>query len=77
MDGGKLVVYRNGTEIETRPDGTVVIRFPNGDVKCTLGNDKTAGIVAYYHAKENVRMCYSGCDSGSNMHRLLPLFFLN
>lgn len=53
-DGGKLIVYRNGTEKELRPDGTVTIRFPNGDVKCTLGNEKSAGIVAYYHAKEQV-----------------------
>lgn len=53
-DGEKLVVYRNGTEKETRPDGTCIIRFPNGDVKCTLGSDATIGIVAYYHAKEKV-----------------------
>lgn len=54
VDGGKLVVYRNGTEKETRPDGTCIIRFPNGDVKCTLGGDNTIGIVAYYHATEKV-----------------------
>ena len=53
-DGGKLVVYRNGTEKETRPDGTCVIRFPNGDVRCTLGSKASIGIVAYYHAKEKV-----------------------
>lgn len=74
MDGGKLVVYRNGTEKETRPDGTVVIRFPNGDVKCTLGSDKTADIVAYYHAKENVSACFSGCTSCIGMNCFLPLF---
>lgn len=54
VDGGKLVVYRNGCEKETRPDGTCVIRFPNGDVKCTLGGESGVGIVAYYHAKEKV-----------------------
>jgi hypothetical protein len=52
--GAKLVVYRNGSEKETRPDGTCIIRFPNGDVKCTLGGEGTTGIVAYYHAKEKV-----------------------
>jgi len=57
VDGGKLIMYRNGTEKETRPDGTCIIRFPNGDVKCTLGSETTAGIVAYYHAKEQVCMC--------------------
>lgn len=52
LDGGKLVFYRNGTEKETRPDGTCVIRFPNGDVKCTLESESA---VAYFHAKEKVR----------------------
>jgi centromere protein J len=52
VDGGKLVVYQNGTEKEMRPDGTCIIRFPNGDVKCTLGGESAVGIVAYYHAKE-------------------------
>ena len=52
VGGGKLTVYRNGTEKETRPDGTCVIRFPNGDVKCTLA---TEAIVAYFHAREKVR----------------------
>jgi hypothetical protein len=52
VDGGKLVFYRNGTEKETRPDGTCVIRFPNGDIKCTSESEFT---VAYYHAKERVR----------------------
>jgi hypothetical protein len=52
VDGGKLVFYCNGTEKETRPDGTCIIRFPNGDVKCTSASEST---VAYYHAKERVR----------------------
>jgi hypothetical protein len=51
VDGGKLVFYRNGTEKETRPDGTCVIRFPNGDIKCTSESEST---MAYCHAKERV-----------------------
>jgi hypothetical protein len=44
-----------------RPDGTCIIRFPNGDVKCTLGGESAVGIVAYYHAKEKVCSAFAYC----------------
>jgi len=47
---GRLIVYSSGVEKEVHNDGTVVIRFPNGDIETKLPDKK----VAYYHAAENV-----------------------
>jgi hypothetical protein len=50
-DGSLVVNYRNGTHKETHPDGTCVIRFPNGDVQTTSA---ISGANAYYHASARV-----------------------
>ena len=43
---GSTVKYRNGTIKEVLPDGTVEVRFTNGDIKRTLN-----GRVDYYYAQ--------------------------
>lgn len=35
-DGSRVLLFRNGTEKEDRPDGTSIVRYNNGDVKRTL-----------------------------------------
>lgn len=42
------VKYRNGTQKEILPDGTIVVKFTNGDTKTTYSN---IGIVVYYYAE--------------------------
>ncbi len=43
--------YSNGTQKEILPDGTMVVRFTNGDVKTTYSH---IGIVVYYYAETGV-----------------------
>ena len=52
QDGRRLVKFRNGTEREYLPDGTLITRYPNGDVKTEGGKDK---IVIYWHDKEKTK----------------------
>ena len=52
LDGRKIVSYQNGTQKETQPDGTNIIRFLNGDIKTM--NAKSGSII-YYYASAKVR----------------------
>jgi hypothetical protein len=56
-DGTRLVVFRNGTEKEARPDGTAVVRFSNGDVKRTVPRPGGGAPAEYYF--------YSGAGGGT------------
>ena len=51
-DGRRLVKFRNGTEREYLPDGTLITRYTNGDVKTEGGKDK---IVIYWHDAERTK----------------------
>lgn len=48
----RIVTYRNGTQKEILSDGTLIVRFMNGDVKTTYSH---IGIVVYYYAETRVR----------------------
>lgn len=45
------MMYKNGTQKTSLPDGTIIMRFSNGDVKTTYS---TVGIVVYYYAESKV-----------------------
>ena len=45
------VKYRNGTQKEILPDGTIIVKFTNGDTKTTYSN---IGIVVYYYTESKV-----------------------
>ena len=47
--------YHNGTRKDILPDGTVVIKFTNGDTKTSYTN---VGIVVYYYSESRVSTCY-------------------
>ena len=47
VDGKKEVEYKNGTQKSVSPDGTVVVKFANGDVKTA---DAATGKVVYFYA---------------------------
>lgn len=51
-DGRRLVKFRNGTEREYLPDGTLITRYTNGDVKTEGGKDK---IIIYWHDAERTK----------------------
>jgi hypothetical protein len=48
-DGTRTVEYSNGSRKDVHPDGTVVIRFANGDVET-----RRADAISYYYAKQGV-----------------------
>jgi hypothetical protein len=47
----RVMIYTNGTRKETLPDGTVIVRFTNGDMKTTYSN---IGITVYYYNESKV-----------------------
>ena len=67
-DGSRVVIYRNGTEKETRGDGTTIVRFANGDVRRFVpvtarrggGGDGLGSCEIYRYASSNtVQTTYS------------------
>jgi hypothetical protein len=48
--------YPNGTQKEILPDGTMVVRFTNGDIKTTYSH---IGIVVYFYAETGVSLINS------------------
>lgn len=50
----RIIIYKNGTQKEVSPDGTMTISFPNGDRKRTYANEKK-GVIVYYYASTKVR----------------------
>jgi hypothetical protein len=50
----RIITYKNGTQKEVSPDGTMTISFPNGDRKRTYANEKK-GVIVYYYASTKVR----------------------
>lgn len=66
-DGTRLVVFRNGTEKEQRPDGATVVRFNNGDIKRSEAASAAASANAateYYFFAES-RTLHTAYDGGS------------
>jgi hypothetical protein len=51
-DGRRVIQFRNGTEREYLPDGTIITRYTNGDVKTEGANDN---IVTYWHHSEQTK----------------------
>jgi centromere protein J len=49
-NGGHVVMYGNGVQKEVHKDGTLVVRFNNGDVETKFPN----GTCAYFHSSEKV-----------------------
>jgi len=49
----RLITYHNGTQKEILTDGTIIVRFTNGDTKTTYSH---IGIVVYYYAESKVSM---------------------
>jgi len=47
--GAEIITFSNGTTKERRPDGSVIIRYSNGDIETTTGTTS-----AYYFAKSKV-----------------------
>ena len=47
--GHPIIQYGNGATKETQPDGTEIIRFPNGDIQITQGD-----VMAYYYSSSDV-----------------------
>ena len=44
--------YRNGTVKEIKPNGTIDVRFMNGDIKRTMPDKK---VVVYYYKEANTK----------------------
>jgi T-complex protein 10 C-terminus len=51
-NGRRVIQFRNGTEREYLPDGTIITRYTNGDVKTEEANN---GIVTYWHHEEQTK----------------------
>lgn len=48
----RMITFQNGTTKESLPDGTMIVRFTNGDIKTAYAN---LGITVYYYAEAMVR----------------------
>ena len=51
LDGRRIISYQNGTKKEILPDGTIIVRFTNGDIKTSY---KKVGITVYYYSEAKV-----------------------
>lgn len=51
LDDRRIISYQNGTKKEILPDGTIIVRFTNGDIKTSY---KKVGITVYYYSEAKV-----------------------
>jgi len=50
-DGHRIISFQNGTEKEIFPDGKIIVRYANGDVKTALAKE---GKVIYFYSSTKV-----------------------
>lgn len=60
-DGGHVIIYGNGVRKEVHKDGTMVIRFNNGDVETKF----PTGTIAYFHANDRVMQISNNADGST------------
>lgn len=64
QDGTRLVVFRNGTEKEQRPDGATIVRFSNGDIKRTAATEQRPDDASEYYFFNESRTLHTAYDAG-------------
>jgi hypothetical protein len=74
----RIMTYKNGTQKEVTPDGTITISFANGDRKRTYANEKK-GVIVYYYASTKVSSMWCGMIVSKtallNCHQMLKLLY--